>query len=99
MHPVVDPDLYPDLAHLGLGLPEAVIYVRIERVQRNSPLGDCLLAAHLAAALADDYAGARGMDVDRDLALLGGFADLDVRYACPAQLLLDVVPDLEVLTQ
>src|SRR5215208_7916114 len=177
MHPVVDPDLYPDLAHLGLGLPEAVIYVRIERVQRNSPLGDCLLAAHLdaaqatatpdpgplgaaahgarecplhgppesrpalellgyglghergvelgprdlahvdldllaretlevapqsvdlAAALADYYAGASGMDVDRDLALLGSFADLDVSYAGPAQLLLDVVPDLEVLTQ
>ena len=52
-----------------------------------------------AAALADDYAGARGMDIYRDLALLGGFADLDVRYAGPAQLLLDVVPDLEVLPQ
>src|SRR5215210_3407818 len=50
MHPVVDPDLYPDLAHLGLGLLEAVIYVRIERVQRHPSLGDSLLAAHLDAA-------------------------------------------------
>src|SRR5215204_6446220 len=177
MHPVVDPDLYPDLAHLGLGLPEAVIYVRIERVQRDSPLGDGLLAAHLdtaqatatpdpgplgaaahgaresalhgtpesrpalellgyglghergvelgprdlahvdldllarealevvpqsidlAAALADDDARARGVDVHRDLTLLGCLADLDVRYASPAELLLDVVPDLEVLAK
>ena len=53
----------------------------------------------LAAALADDDPGARRMDVDRDLALLGGLADLYVRYAGPAQLLLDVVPDLEVLAE
>src|SRR5215216_6320951 len=177
MHPVVDPDLYPNLAHLGLGLLEAVIYVRIERVQRNPSLGDGLLSAHLdaaqpasapdpgslgaashgarerplhgppesrpafellgyglghqsgvelgprdlahvdldllardpleivpqridlAATLADDDARARGVNVYRDLTLLGSLADLDVRYTGPAQLLLDVVPDLQVLAK
>src|SRR5918994_5883726 len=47
---VVDPDLDPDLAHLRLGFLEAVIYVRIQRVQRNSPLGNGLRPAHLDAA-------------------------------------------------
>src|SRR5215216_5870087 len=177
MHPVVDPDLHADLAHLGLGLLEAVIYVGVERVQRHSsfrnrlrpahldttqptaaldpgPLGTAPHGArerplhgapergpahellgyrlgdeagvelrardlahvdldllpgdalevvpegiHLAAALADDDAGPRGVDVHRDLTLLGGLADLDVGYAGPGELLLDVLPDLEVLAQ
>src|SRR5215212_7233116 len=174
---VVDPDLDPDLAHLRLGLLEAVIYVRIERVERNSPLGNGLRPAHLdatepaatlnpralgattngagesplhgppergpshellgdglgdeagvelrtgdfpyvdlhllagealelaaqgvdlATALADHDAWPRGVDVHRDLTLFGGLADLDVRYARPGELLLDVLPDLEVLTE
>src|SRR5215218_3046443 len=177
MHPVVDPDLHPDLAHLGLGLLEAVIYVGVERVQRHSsfrnrlrpahldttqptaaldpgPLGTAPHGArerplhgapergpahellgyrlgdeagvelrardlahvdldllpgdalevvpegvHLAAALADDDAGPRGVDVHRDLTLLGGLADLDVGYSGPGELLLDVIPDLEVLPE
>src|SRR5215203_5381920 len=174
---VVDPDLDPDLAHLRLGLLEAVIYVRIERVQRNSPLGNGLRPAHLdatepaatlnpralgaatngagesplhgpperspshellgdglgdeagvelrtgdfpyvdlhllagealelaaqgvdlATTLADNDAGPRGVNVNGDLTLFGGLADLDVRYACPGELLLDVVPNLEVLAE
>src|SRR4051794_12920860 len=177
MHPVVDPDLHPDLAHLGLGLLEAVIYVGVERVQRHAPLRNSLGPAHLdaaettaaldpgplcaaphgarerplhgppegcpalellgyglgdepgvelragdlahvdldllpcealqvvskgvhlAAALADDDAGAGCVDVDRDLALLCGLADLDVGDTGSAELLLDVVPDLEVLAE
>src|SRR5919112_1049770 len=50
VHAVVDPDLDPDLSHLGLGLPESVIYVRIERVQWHSSLRDGLGPAHLDAA-------------------------------------------------
>src|SRR5215217_2244 len=50
--PVVDPDLDPDLAHLGLGLPEPVIYVRVQGVQRHPALGDGLFPAHLDAAQA-----------------------------------------------
>src|SRR3712207_1829065 len=46
---MVDPDLDPDLAHLGLGLPEPVIYVRIQRVEWHPALGDRLLPAHLDA--------------------------------------------------
>src|SRR5215216_3531712 len=177
MHPVVDPDLHADLAHLGLGLFEAVIYVGVERVQRHSsfrnrlrpahldttqptaaldpgPLGTAPHGArerplhgvtergpahellgyrlgdeagvelrardlahvdldllpgdalevvpegvHLAAALADDDAGPRGVDVHRDLALLRGLADLDVGDPRPAELLLDVIPDPEVLAK
>src|SRR5215203_887342 len=177
MHPVVDPDLYPDLAHLGLGLLEAVIYVGVERVQGNPSLGDGLGAAHLdaakppsaldpgalgptsngtrkgplhgppkrgapdellgdrlgdeagvqlrprhfphvdlylllcepleltpqlvylAAALADHDARTGGVDVNGDLTLLGGLPDLDVGYACPGELLLDVLANLEVLAE
>src|SRR3954470_12228527 len=47
MNPMIDPDLYPDLAHLGFGLLEAIIYVRVERVQRYPALGDGLRPAHL----------------------------------------------------
>jgi hypothetical protein len=39
------------------------------------------------------------VDVHGDLTLLGGLPYLDVRYACPGQLLLDVVADLEVLAE
>src|SRR5215216_5501018 len=174
---VVDPDLDPDLAHLGLSLFESVIYVRIQGVQRHPALGDRFLPAHLdtaqataaldpdtlgpaadrarkgtlhrpperrptlellgdglrhergvelrtrylshvdlhlfvgktlklgpqgidlAAALADDYAGTGCVDIHRDLTLLGGLADLDVGDAGPTELLLDVLPDPEILTQ
>src|SRR5215203_1742546 len=177
VHAVVDPDLDPDLSHLGLGLPETVIYVRVQGVQGHPIFGDGLGAAHLdaaeppaaldpgafgaaadgagqgplhgppergatdelfgdglghearvelgagdlayvdlhflpsqplevapqgvhlAAALADHDAGAGRVDVHRDLALLGGLPDLDVRYARPVQFLLDVVADLDVLAE
>src|SRR3712207_8634560 len=38
-------------------------------------------------------------DVNRDLALLGGLADLDVGDTGSAELFLDVIPDLEVLAE
>src|SRR5215210_825787 len=174
---VVDPDLYPDLAHLRLRLAEAVIYVGIERVERHPTLGDGLGTAHLdaaqttaaldpgplrpaphgarqgplhgppergparellrdglgheggvqlgprdlahvdldlllgeplelaaqsvdlGAALPDNDAGAGGVDVHRDLALLGGLPDPHVRDPGARELLLDVLPDLEVLAE
>jgi hypothetical protein len=39
------------------------------------------------------------VDVDGDLTLLGGLPYLDVGYAGPGELLLDVIPDLEVLAE
>src|SRR3712207_3535495 len=177
VYAVVDPDLHADLAHLRLRFAEAVIYVRIERVQRRPALGDGLRAAHLdaaqataaldpgplrpaphgarqrplhgppergpagellgdglgheggvqlwprdlahvylhlllgealelvpqgvdlGAALADNDARAGGVDVHGDLALLGGLSDANVRDPGARELLLDVLPDLEVLAE
>src|SRR4028118_1484014 len=174
---VVDPDLHTDLAHLRLGLPEPVIYVRVQGVQGHPPLAYGLLTAHLdttettaaldpgtlrpaphgarkrplhrpperrparellrdglrnergiqlgprdlahvdldlllgealeltpesvnlGAALADNDAGARRVDVHRDFALLGGLPDPHVGYAGARELLLDVLPNLEVLAE
>ena len=47
---LVDPDLHADLAERRLGLEEAVVDVRAERVQRNAALAIELGARHLGAA-------------------------------------------------
>ena len=47
---LVDPDLHADAAEGGLGLVEAVVDVRAERVQRHTTLAVELGAAHLGAA-------------------------------------------------
>ena len=51
----------------------------------------------LDTGLADDDARTGGVDVDRDL--LRVLADMNIRQACMAQLVVDVLPDLDVLTQ
>src|SRR5213594_429642 len=51
----------------------------------------------LDTGLADDDAGARGVDVDRDPLLI--LADQDVRQARVRQLLEDVLADLDVLDE
>src|SRR5690606_37287678 len=47
---LVDPDLHSDAAEGGLGLIEAVVDVRAQRVQRHTTLAVELRAAHLGAA-------------------------------------------------
>ena len=65
----------------------------------GEPLELAAQGVDLAAALADHDAGPGGVDIYRDLTLFGGLPDLDVGYAGPGELLLDVVPDLEVLAE
>src|SRR5207247_3635350 len=56
---LVDPDLDADPAGVRLGLHEAVVDVRADRVQRHATLRIALAAAHLAAA---EAAGALDLD-------------------------------------
>src|SRR5690606_24766985 len=82
---LVDPDLHADTAEGRLGLEEAVVHVRAERVQGHAALAVELRAGHLgaaeaAAALDLDALGAR---LHRRLhALAHGAADWAASGAC-----------------
>src|SRR5207302_7861819 len=56
---LVDPDLDADAAEGGLGLPEAVVDIGSQGVQRHSALAVVLLAGHLRSA-----ESARALDPD-----------------------------------
>jgi hypothetical protein len=86
-----------DEAGVELGprhLPHVDLYLLL-----GEPLELAPELVYLAAALPDHDARTGGVDVYGDLSLFGGLPYLDVGYAGPGELLLDVLADLEVLAE